>query len=129
MPGTIAVVGASSDRAKFGNKCVRAYASAGWEVHPVNPREREIEGLPVHRTLAEVAAEVGEIDRVSVYLPPETTRGLLSELARTGAETFFNPGSANRQVLAEAAEAGIEVRDACSIVAIGLSPSQFPSSR
>ena len=65
-PGaTIAVVGASTDRRKFGNKCVRAYASAGWEVFPVNLHEDEIEGLPVFRTLQDagrVAAE--EMDRV-----------------------------------------------------------------
>ena len=43
--GAIAVIGASSDRQKFGNKCVRAYLAAGWEVYPINLHEHEIEGL------------------------------------------------------------------------------------
>ncbi len=119
----IAVLGASADRSKYGNKCVRAYLHAGWEVVPVNPRGGEIEGLPVATSL--VAIE-GKIDRVSVYLPPKVSLAALSEIAATGAETFFNPGSADDEVLAAAAEAGIPARDACSIVAIGLSPRQFP---
>ena len=41
----IAVIGASNNREKFGNKCVRAYLMKGHEVFPVNPKEEKIEGL------------------------------------------------------------------------------------
>jgi predicted CoA-binding protein len=125
---TIAILGASRDRRKFGNKGVRAYQADGWRVLPVNLREDEIEGLPVYRSLGEARAAAGEtLDRISVYLPPETTRELLPEIAAAAAaETFFNPGAANPGALREAAARGIVVRDACSIVDIGLSPSQFP---
>ncbi|MEE8137442.1 MAG: CoA-binding protein [Thermoanaerobaculia bacterium] len=123
MAETIAVVGASNDRRKFGNKCVRAYQSAGFQVFPVNLREEEIEGLKVYDSLGQVP---GPLDRISVYLPPEVTRDLLPEIARRGArEVWFNPGSADPEILRAAREAGIEVRDGCSITAIGLSPSQF----
>ncbi len=121
---TLAVLGASADRAKFGNKCVRAYAHAGWEVFPVNPRGGEIEGLKVYKRLADVP---GRLDRISVYLPPVVTLGALDEIATRGeGVTFFNPGSADSTVLDRANEVGIDFRDACSIVDIGLSPSQFP---
>ncbi len=128
MSETIAVLGASADRSKYGNKCVRAYASAGWRVFPVNLRETEIEGLPAYSDLEAVAEKIGgRIHRISVYLPPETTRGLLAELAAAGAEEcFFNPGSADPETLQEATRIGIVARDACSIVDIGLSPSLFP---
>lgn len=128
MTRSIAVVGASADRSKFGNKAVRAYLSAGWDVFPVNPHETSIEGLEVHPSLeAAAAAAGGPIDRISVYLQPETTRLVLPEIAAAAAEeAFFNPGSATAGVLTEAAALGIEVRDACSIVDIGLSPAQFP---
>jgi acyl-CoA synthetase (NDP forming) len=46
MPQTVAVIGASSDRAKFGNKAVRAFRQRGYTVWPVNPHEMEIDGLP-----------------------------------------------------------------------------------
>ena len=41
----IAIIGASKDRAKFGNKAVRAYKQNDHVVFPVNPHDREIEGL------------------------------------------------------------------------------------
>ncbi len=128
MSGSIAVVGASADRRKFGNKCVRAYASAGWRVYPINPHESVIEGLAVYPTLDAAESAHGEpLDRISVYLPPDVTRAVVPEIAAAGAAaTFFNPGSADPEVLAEAAALGIAVRDACSIVAIGLRPEQFP---
>ncbi|RMH17685.1 MAG: CoA-binding protein [Acidobacteria bacterium] len=121
---TIAVVGASHQRYKYGNKCVRAYRSAGWRVIPVNPAGGEIEGLPVARRLADVDAE---LDRVSVYLPPAKTLELVPEIAAKGArEVWLNPGAADAEVIAAARAAGLNVIDGCSIVDIGLSPAQFP---
>jgi uncharacterized protein len=123
---TIAVVGASNDRRKFGNKCVRAYLKAGWKVFPVNlsPQEREIEGLPSVTSVRDVP---GELDRISVYLPPPVTLEILPEFAAKGAkEVWMNPGAADGTVIAEARRQGIPVVSGCSIVDIGFSPAQFP---
>jgi predicted CoA-binding protein len=117
----IAIIGASNDRRKFGNKCVRAYRQAGWTVYPVNLKSGRIEGL---RAFARLNDLPDPIDRISVYLPPPTTYRILDELPQD-IEVYFNPGSADREVLEEARRRGIEVRDACAIVAIGLSPAQF----
>ena len=121
---SVAVIGASQDRAKFGNKCVRAFLHQGYQVYPINPHANEIEGLPVLPALESLPVKP---DRISIYLPPFRTRGLLAELALyPEAEVWFNPGSANAVILEAARAAGIDVRDGCSIVDIGLSPSQFP---
>jgi len=121
---TIAIIGASCDHRKFGNKCVRAYLHSGYQVFPVNLREVQIEGLTVVRAIDDVPTE---LDRISVYLPPEKTRALIPSLAqRLETEVWFNPGSADRRVLDQARAAGIDVHDGCSIVDIGLSPGQFP---
>ena len=123
---TIAVLGASKDHRKYGNKCVRAYLDEGWEVFPVNRRESEIEGRKVFARLADVGADrvgagrVGadrvDLDRVSVYLPPAVTLGLLGEIAAAKAgEVWLNPGSADRAVLDGARELGINAVAACSI--------------
>jgi len=123
MP-TIAVLGASSIRSKFGNKCVRAYQAAGYEVFPVNPYEAEVEGLKTYPRLA----DIGEpLDRISVYLPPPVTLEMLPEIAAAGAgEVWFNPGAADAQVVQEARRLAIPAVQGCSIVDVGMSPAMFP---
>ena len=124
QPRTIAVVGASRNRRKFGNKCVRAYQHAGWTVYPVNPSGGEIEGLPAYTRLADVP---GELRRIAVYLPPPVAVQEMHHLADRGArEVIFNPGADTPEVLERAQELGVPARRACAIVDIGLSPAQFP---
>ena len=122
---TIAVLGASKDHSKFGNKCVRAYQEAGWQVFPVNLGSADpIEGLTAFRKLTDIPAD---LDRISVYLPPPVTLELLADIAAKGArEVWFNPGSADSRVLEEARRQGIAARPGCSIVDIGVSPGQYP---
>lgn len=118
---TVAVVGASRDRSKFGNISVRAHRQQGFQVFPVNPRAREIEGLTAFPSLSDVPVE--HLDRVSVYLPPDLTLELLDEIAGAEpSEVWLNPGSCDEEVRRKAAELGINVIEACSIVDLGISP-------
>jgi uncharacterized protein len=122
---TVAILGASADRSKFGNKSVRAHAQAGYDVYPVNPKGGQIEGLAVYRTLADVP--VSRLDRVSVYLPPLAGLEMVGEIAAKGCdELWFNPGSESPEILARARRLGLKAIADCSIVSLGLSPSQFP---
>lgn len=124
MAQKIAILGASNDRSKFGNKCVRAYTQKGWKVFPVSLKGGEIEGLQSYAKLADIP---DELDRISVYLPPAVGIGQLEQIAEKGAdEVFFNPGAADSQLLDKAGSLGINAVAACSIVDIGLSPSLFP---
>jgi len=122
---TVAILGASADRSKFGNKSVRAHLQAGYDVYPVNPKGGEIEGLTVSRSLAEVPVE--HLDRVSVYLPPAVGLKALDEIAAKGCgELWLNPGSHSPQLLAKARELKLKAIADCSIVDLGVSPAQFP---
>lgn len=124
MAPTIAILGASADHSKFGNKCVRAYASKGWQVYPVHPKAETIEGHQAYAKLADIPVE---LDRVSVYLPPAVGISLLEQVAEKGAkEVWLNPGAADPELLEKAASLGLHAIASCSIVDIGLSPSQFP---
>ncbi len=117
---TVAVIGASSDRAKFGNKAVRAFRLQGYTVYPVNPREPEIEGLPAYQSIRDVPARP---HMVSVYVPPPVLLKLLPDIAARGCdELWLNPGAESDQVVAAAEQLGLNVIQACSIVAIGVSP-------
>lgn len=123
MPSTIAILGASADRTKFGNKAVRAYLAEGWTVYPVNRNGGAIEGLDAVTSLAQIDVD---LDRISVYLPPPVTLESLPEIAAAGAaEVWLNPGSADSAVMTTATDLGVPIRPACSIVDIGRSPSEF----
>lgn len=122
---TIVILGASSDRAKFGNKAVRAYLRQGYEVYPVNPKGGEIEGQTVYKSLDEVP--VDRPDRISVYLPPPVVLSILSEIEKKGCdELWLNPGSESEENVAKARQLGLDPILDCSIVDIGVSPSELP---
>lgn len=120
---TVAVIGASADRTKFGNKAVRAFLRQGFAVFPVNPKETEIEGLPAFKRIADIPAR---LDRISVYLPPPVLLKVLPDIAAKGCdELWLNPGTESEEVLAAAEQHGLNVIQACSIVGIGLSPEEI----
>ena len=122
---TVAILGASADRTKYGNKSVRAHVREGYEVFPINPKGGQIEGLTVYRNLAEVP--VDRLNRVSVYLSPPLVLQVLGEIAAKGCdELWLNPGSENNEVVEKARSLGLEPITACSIVDLGTSPNSFP---
>ncbi|HCO22440.1 CoA-binding protein [Gimesia maris] len=122
---TVAIIGASADRQKYGNKSVRAHLKQGYEVFPIHPTETSIEGLTVYPSLSEVP--VAHLDRISVYVPPQIGISLLEEIQAKGAdEVWFNPGSESPELLRRASELGLDIIRACSIVDIGESPSAHP---
>ena len=124
-PAHVAILGASGDRRKYGNKAVRAYAAAGWRVSPVHPSETEVEGLAAYPTLAAIPEA---IDTVSVYVPAATGLRLLPEIAACRPrEVWINPGAESPALQAEAARLGLPAIYGCSILSLGQSPSAFPA--
>lgn len=120
MP-TVAVIGASNDRAKFGNKAVRAYIRQGYTVYPVNPSQTQIEGLKAYASVRDVP---GKIDRIAMYVPPEVGIKLLPEIVDAKpAEFFVNPGAESEELMEKAYALGLEPILACAIADIGDSPS------
>ena len=116
----MAVIGASCDPRKFGNQAVRAFRRQGHEVIPINRHESEIEGLKAYASILDVP---GEIDMVTIYLPPADTLGVIGEVAEKQIqEIWLNPGADAPEVIARARELGVEPIIACSLMAIGELP-------
>ena len=123
MPKTVAIVGASNDRHKFGNKALRAFQAEGYHVVPINPNESEVEGLKTYASVLDVPEP---IDMATVYVQPDVTLRLLDEFARKGiAEIWVNPGAEDDAVMAEARRRKMNVIFACSIIGIGRNPSHY----
>ncbi len=120
---SVAIIGASKDRSKYGNKAVRAFLQQGYKVYPINVKEAEIEGLPVFKSICDLPERP---DMVSVYLHPDVLLKVLPDIAAKGCdELWLNPGTESDEVLAEAERLGLNVIQACSIVGVGVSPSRL----
>ena len=120
MSKVVAVVGASSNRNKFGNRAVRAFVHQGYTVVPINPHETEVEGLKAYASVLDFP---GTIDMASIYVPPEIGEQLIGEIAQKGiAEVWLNPGAESDELIARATALDIRPIVACSIVAIGENP-------
>lgn len=102
-----AVVGASVDREKYGNKVLRAYLQNQRDVVPVNPSAGEIEGVPAYANLAAIP---DAIDGVSIVTPPKVTEKVVEEaLARGIKNIWLQPGAESQPAIEAARRAGANV--------------------
>jgi predicted CoA-binding protein len=122
MP-TVAVIGASNDRSKYGNKALRAFRQRGYTVYPVNPNETTVEGLAAFPSIKDVPVRP---EMITVYVRPPVLLKLLPDIAARGCdELWLNPGTESEEVLAEAERLKLNVIQACSIVGVGVSPASL----
>jgi predicted CoA-binding protein len=120
MPKVVAVIGASNNREKFGNRAVRAFVQEGYTVIPINPHERDIEGLQTYASVLDVP---GPIDMASFYVPPEIGERVIDEVAAKGIpEVWLNPGAESDALVARARDLKLRPIIACSVVALGQNP-------
>jgi predicted CoA-binding protein len=117
--GPWAVVGASTNREKYGNKVLRAYGQSAREAWPINPRATEIEGLACYPDLASLPA----VPRgISVITPPKITEQVVAEAGRIGVKiVWMQPGAESERAMEIARENGVEVigDGSCLLVAVG----------
>uniref|UniRef100_A0A7S3PE52 CoA-binding domain-containing protein n=1 Tax=Aplanochytrium stocchinoi TaxID=215587 RepID=A0A7S3PE52_9STRA len=101
---SFAVVGASSDRNKFGNKCLRKYMEKGLEVVPIHPKETTVEGLAVKQLKdLENPANIG----VSIVTPPSVTVKVIEEAKSLGfTHLWLQPGAESTEVVQKANDLG-----------------------
>lgn len=117
--GSFAVVGASADRAKYGNKVLRCYQQHGLPVVGVHPKLTACEGVAVHPALTAVP---GGPRAVSVVAPPAAAAGIVRDAIAAGCrQLWFQPGAEEPAAVAAARAAGLSVIEGgpCVLVALG----------
>ncbi|MCA9214286.1 MAG: CoA-binding protein [Planctomycetales bacterium] len=100
--GPHAVVGASTDRNKYGNKVLRAYLQNDLPVFPINPKADEVEGIKAFPDLASLPVSVHGI---SVITPPKVTEAVVEEAAKLGIRNvWLQPGAESDAAIQRARE-------------------------
>ena len=123
MAKSVAVIGASGNRNKYGNKALRAFAKQGYTVFAINPNETEVEG---YKTYASVLDVPQPIDMATVYVQPEVGVRVMDDIAKKGIpEVWLNPGADEPEVVERARALGVRTIQACSIIGIGVSPGRY----
>jgi predicted CoA-binding protein len=112
---TWAVVGASQDRQKYGNRVYRSLRDSGYVVYPVNPAVDEVEGDRAYSSLADLPESPEVIDLV---VPPVVSEQIVKEAEPLGlTRVWMQPGAESEAAIAFCKEHGIEVvYDACAMV-------------
>jgi uncharacterized protein len=102
-----AVVGASQDHTKYGNKVLRVYQQNHYDVVPVNPKADEVEGLQAYPDLSSIP---GTINGVSIITPPPVTERVVQEAIQKGIRhIWMQPGAESDAAVQAAKEAGANV--------------------
>ena len=117
--GPFAVVGASTDRSKYGNKVLRCYMQHGHEVYPINPKAAEVEGLKAYPSLAALPVKVKAI---SVITPPAATEQVVREAVAAGVtHIWMQPGAESQEAIRTAEAQGMSViaDGPCLLVMLG----------
>ena len=117
--GSFAVVGASTDRSKYGNKVLRCYQQHGRKAYPVNPKAPEVEGLRAYPSLAALPEPVSAI---SVITPPAATEQVVREAHAAGVKhVWMQPGAESDEAIRTAEALGMNViaDGPCLLVVMG----------
>lgn len=102
-----AVVGASQDRTKYGNKVLRVYQQNERDVVPVNPKADQVEGVKAYADLSSIP---GEIDGVSIITPPAVTEQVVKDAVARGIRNIWmQPGAESQAAIKLAKDAGANV--------------------
>jgi predicted CoA-binding protein len=113
------VVGASTNRQKYGNKVLRCYLQNGRKALPVNPNEAEIEGVLCIAAISDLPTDV---ESISMITSPAVTAKLVPLAIETGLKNIWmQPGAEHPEAVAICREKGINViaDGSCLLVVLG----------
>lgn len=107
---TIAVIGCSPDPDKASNKVANYLKNAGYTIIPVYPKEDEILGEKVYRSLSDIPTDI-QIDMVDIFRKPAVISSVVDEVLQRGNIkcVWTQLGLVNNEAAKKASDAGLEV--------------------
>ncbi|MBS7528542.1 CoA-binding protein [Fusibacter paucivorans] len=101
-----AVVGATDNPAKFGNKIYKKLKHYGYEVYAVNPAYETVDGDACYPSLKDLPRKV---DCVDVVVGPERAEKVLDEVIEFGIQNiWFQPGTFTPEIIEKSEGAGLD---------------------
>ena len=86
-----AIIGATDNPEKYGYEIFKNLKRRGYEVYPVNPRLKELEGTKCYPSLSDIPVKVDVVDFV---VPPAVAGEVLKECKKLGlTRIWLQPGS------------------------------------
>ena len=115
-----AVVGASNNPRKFGNRIYRTLRTAGYTVYAVNSRENEVEGDMAYASLLDLPQPPTVVDMV---VPPYLALEVVQQAKEAGAKAiWFQPGAEDAEAIRWAKANGLDVVEDCILVQVVQNP-------
>ncbi len=112
-----AVVGANINTEKFGNKIYKRLKNTGYEVYPVNPKYKDIEGDICYPRLSELPVTP---DVINMVVSPDIGKAFIEEAKELGIENiWFQPGSFGKEVFQVLKDSGINAVQGCVLLSTG----------
>lgn len=113
----VAIVGASDNPERYSYKATKLLQLKGYKAFPIHPKLKTIDGIAVKESLEAALNFTGELDTVTLYVNPQISSTMVKELiAVKPRRIIFNPGTENPEIYPAIKAAGIEVKEACTLV-------------
>ena len=102
-----AVVGSFRNESKYAYRILKTLKKKGYEVYPVNPRLKEIEGVACYVNVKDIPVVV---DVVDIVTPPEITKKVVRECREKGiTRVWLQPGAESEEAIKFCNENNIKV--------------------
>ena len=102
-----AIVGSFKNESKYAYQILKTLKKKGYEVYPVNPRLKEVEGLACYSSVSDIP---GGVDVVDIVTPPQITEKIVRECREKGiTRVWIQPGAESENAIKFCKDKGINV--------------------
>lgn len=112
-----AIIGATTNKEKYGYKVFKSLIASGYNVYPINPNYKKIDDNICYPSLKEVPQK---IDVVVTVVPPNVTEKIIPQLKKLGiTKLWMQTGSESEKAIELCKQCNIEeIHGTCIMIKI-----------